>query len=371
MINFDNRLASLKNRRQGTAERDRLEKSLYTFMGDYRPTEAHESLHENTAIKYVIGAMAAVSSESTRISKEEGERVTSTLIDMLATAGINATMRLQGSVALDVHIEGYSDVDMLILKADVFTIQGPALPNTNYIDASDTRPMVDILRELRIQSEVKLVSRYHAADVNTSGTKSIALSGGSLKRKVDIVPGSWFDTHDYQRTRLEAFRAVNIYDKGNHTLIENKPFLHINKVNDRDVQYNGNLKKVVRLMKNIIADMPDYKKAKAEKLTSFDITAIAYSMNERLYCSQHLPLTLLERLRSYLLVISYLEQLRDPLMVPDESRKIFNSDDKIEAAKVLYSEVNDLSLAVQKAIAPYNETYEGEILEKKQVIFFQ
>lgn len=87
MINFENRLANLKNRRQGTAERDRLEKGMYSYYGNLRPTEAYEKLHENAAIKYVIGSMAAVSQESTKVSKDEGERVASTLIDMLKTWG--------------------------------------------------------------------------------------------------------------------------------------------------------------------------------------------------------------------------------------------------------------------------------------------
>ncbi|MEQ5127754.1 hypothetical protein ABN225_13240 [Providencia alcalifaciens] len=370
MINFENRLASLKNRRQGTAERDRLEKGLYSLSGDYRSTEAHEKLHESSAIKYVVGAMAAVSPESTKVSIEEGHRVAATLIDMLKTARISTEMRMQGSVALDIHIEGYSDVDMLILKMDIITVQEPKLPGTNYIDASDNRPMVDIIRELRLQSEAKLKSRYYAADVNINGSKSITLSGGSLRRKVDIVPSSWHDTHDYQREKYEHFRVVNIYDKDNHTLIENKPFLHIKKVNDRDLQYNGNLKKVARLMKNVVADLPDYKKSKAKKLTSYDIAAIAYSMNENLDCSQYLPLTLLENLRVYLLIISYSDTTRDALIVPDESRKIFNSDEKIEAVKILYNEVNELAESVQKAINPLQEKYNGDLLRKKQVIFF-
>lgn len=370
MINFENRLASLKNRRQGTAERDRIEKGLYSFAGDQRAVEAHEKLHESAAIKYVIGAMAAVSAESTKISKDEGERVASTLIDLLKTVGISTEMRIQGSVALDIHIEGHSDVDMLILKEDVITIEGPALPGTHYTDASDNRPMVDIVSELRAQSEAKLKSRYYAAEVDTSGSKSISISGGSLKRKVDIVPSCWHDTHDYQRNKLDHFRAVKIYDKSNHSLIENKPFLHIKKINERDALYSGNLKKVVRLMKNVVADMPDYKKNKAKKLSSFDIASIAFSMNERLSCSQYLPLALLENLRSYLLILSYLDEPRNSLLAPDESRKIFNSDEKIEALRILYAEINDLAIAIQKAISPYQEKYDGETLKRKQVIFF-
>ena len=143
-------------------------------------------------------------------------------------------------------------------------------------------------------------------------------------------------------------------------------FIGVNKC----TQFSGNLKKVTRLMKNIVADMPDYKKSKAKKLTSYDITAIAYSMNESLYCSQYLPLTLLENLRSYLQIISYLDDERNALIVPDESRKIFNSEEKVEALKILYKEVRDLAEAVQKAINPFKEQYDGDVLRNRQVMFF-
>lgn len=370
MINFTKRLESLKNRRQGSAERDRLEKGLYSLSGDYRAPEDYEKLHENAAVKYVIGAMAQVSADSTRISREEGERVASTLMSMLSTVGIDTEMKMQGSVALDIHIEGYSDVDMLILKRDIFTVQGPELPGTSYVDADDTRPMPDIIRELRLESEKKLTSRYHRADVNVTGNKSISLSGGSLKRKVDVVPACWYDTHDYQRSRLEHFRAVRIYDKSNHSLIQNQPFLHIRRVNDRDFRYTGNLKKVARLMKNVIADMPDYKKSKAKILSSFDIAGIAYAMDEDLRCSQYLPLTLLENLRSFLLILACFEDKRFSLLVPDESRQIFNIPDKTEALKILCGEISDLADSVQKAINPSHSTYNGELLRNKQVVFF-
>lgn len=369
MINFENRLASLKNRRQGTAERDRIEKGLFALAGDQRSQEAHERLQESSAIKYVIGSMAPVSTESTNVSIEEGERVATTLIDMLTTSGINTEMRMQGSVALDIHIEGHSDVDMLILKSDILTVQNPPLPGNSYSDANDTRPMVEILRELRHQSENKLKSRYHAAEVDISGSKSIALSGGSLKRKVDIVPSSWHDTYEFQRMRLEKYKSVNIYDKEQHSMVENKPFLHISKINERDSIYSGNLKKVVRLMKNIVADLPDYKKNVVKKLTSYDIASIAYTMNENLDCSQYFPLVLLDNLKTYLLVIAYLDDRRSSLLVPDETRKIFNTDEKIEAVKVLHNEVEQLAIAVQKDISPSQKEYDGALLKNKPIIF--
>lgn len=36
----------------------------------------------------------------------------------------------------------------------------------------------------------------------------------------------------------------------------------MDSIERKDTNYNGNLKMVIRLMKNMIADMPDYKKEK-------------------------------------------------------------------------------------------------------------
>ncbi|AIN65683.1 hypothetical protein DR96_661 [Providencia stuartii] len=93
-------------------------------------------------------------------------------------------------------------------------------------------------------------------------------------------------------------------------------------------------------------------------------------MNERLSCSQYLPLTLLDNLLSYLLIISHLDDERNALIVPDESRKIFNAEEKVEALRILYNEVNDLAEAVQKAINPLKEKYDGDVLRNRQVVFF-
>lgn len=132
----------MKERRQGTAQRYALDQG-YTGLAaayDYRPQESYEKVKDSDAIKYVIGAMAPVSAKSTQVSIDEGERVANTLVSMLETDRINTEFRLQGSVALDIHIEGHSDVDMLILKKDVVLIQLPVLPSTNYTDAPDRDP---------------------------------------------------------------------------------------------------------------------------------------------------------------------------------------------------------------------------------------
>lgn len=128
MIDFERRLKSLKDRRQGTRELALLEHGAGIFdQKDYRAQESYEVLSEGPGVRYAIGAMSPVSPRSTQISIEEGNRVSDTLIGLLKTDGINATKRMQGSVALDIHIEGHSDVDMLILCEDTILVQTPKL----------------------------------------------------------------------------------------------------------------------------------------------------------------------------------------------------------------------------------------------------
>jgi len=367
MIDFEKRLKSLKDRRQGTRERVLLEKGYNTWDSyDFRTNESYEKLSESAGVKYAIGAMAAVDSNSTRVSKEEGERVADTLISSLASEGINAVKRMQGSVAMDIHIQGHSDVDMLIIESDTVLVQTPAKPGS-LIPASDTRPMVEIIANLRSKSEGKLKSRYYQATVDCSKAKSIRLEGGSLKREVDIVPACWYNSHAYQESGLEHDRGVEIYDKKNHKLIGNLPFTHIKLVNDKDEQYGGNLKKVIRLFKNMVADMPDYKKSVAKNLSSYDLASIAYHMGNDLNLPSYMSLGLIEKARSHLAFLYGAHDYRNSLKVPDASRKIFDSNLKYDALEILYKEIDDLAVSIFKELRPYIATYDSSVLTNKVV----
>jgi len=368
MISFEKRLASLKDRRQGTKELVALEEGYSAFDSvDYRIQEAYETLSESPGVRYAIGAMAAVNSQSTDISINEGNRVADTLISMLETSGINAIKRMQGSVALDIHIEGHSDVDMLIICSDTVLVQTPKLDGSKCY-TSDKRPMVEIVADLRNQSESKLTTRYYQATVDCTNNKSIALEGGSLRRKVDIVPSCWYRSHDYQRTGKEYDSGVQIYHKKEHKLIGNFPFKHIHRVNSRDVEYSGNLKKVIRLLKNIVADMPDYKKNKAKALSSYDLAGIAFHMETGLDVPSYMSLSLVEHTRQHLALLKASSAYRDALQVPDERRKIFDIDTKKDALDILNKEVEDLAISIFRELQPHSATYDGRVLNRKAIV---
>lgn len=372
MIDFEKRLKSLKDRRQGSRERaifesaDNITKANVSIeLGlDPRSPESFELLKESAGIKYAIGAMAPVKRESTEISIREGNRVADNLISSLARGGEHTVKRMQGSVALDIHIEKHSDVDMLIIARGSVFYEAPAV--TTYAPKTDPRDMIDIARDIRVKSEEILPLSFPAAKVDCSKNKSIAIEGGSLLRKVDIVPALWFDTIDYQRSGEEFERGIDIYHK-DHLLLRNFPFRHIHNVELRDAIYDGNLKRVIRLLKNVVADMPDYKKNTAKNLTSYDLAAIAYHMGDNLRVDKYLQLGLVENVRLHLSLLELLPEFRNGLSVPDGTRKIFDTAEKVDALKILSAECGDLAKSIHKELSPYAAQYDPSVILRKSV----
>ncbi len=375
MIDFGKRLKSLKERRQGSRERAIHESAMTSIamenaisLGqDIRTSEMYETLRESDSVKYTIGAMATVDRKSTEVSISEGNRVADSLIKSLRVRGINTTSRLQGSVALDIHIKGHSDVDMLIIKESVIQVESPRVIPNNYTDSDDIRTMENIVKEIRLESEDILPRNFPQVTVDCTGNKSIAMSEGSLQRKVDVVPASWFDTIAYQKSKNENDRGIKIYHKGDHELILNLPFKHIQLISNKDSIYNGNLRRVIRLMKNMIADMPNYKKIIAKKLSSYDLAAIAYHMNTDLYLSYEMRLGLVEKTRGHLQKLLTNSLLRMMLDVPDGSRRIFDTSEKARALEVLTSEFAALSESIFKDLKPFVSTYDSRVILNKSV----
>lgn len=175
---------------------------------DVRKKESFETLNEAAGIKYSIGAMAPVDDKSIATSLNEGNRVANSLIKSLKLQGESVASRLQGSVALDIHIKGHSDLDMLIVVENPVNIETPKIEPNWYSTSTDPRNLIDIVRDVRRKSELILPINFPKAKVVCSGSKSIDISGASLTRKVDIVPAIWYDSIKYQMSKNEHDRGI-------------------------------------------------------------------------------------------------------------------------------------------------------------------
>ncbi|OAF16520.1 hypothetical protein AYJ54_37970 [Bradyrhizobium centrolobii] len=308
--------------------------------------------------------MQEVGADYTRISVETAERVGVQLKADLASAGISADFRLQGSVPLNVHIRGVSDVDLLTLDTNFMTYSttGVLSQQGQYSGAPTPRTSMSVLSALRSEAEKILKIKYPKATVDTSGGKAISISGGSLARPVDVVPSHWHDNHAYQVSRQEHDRTVTILNKKVPETIDNLPFLHIKRVGERCDSVFGGLRKAIRLCKNVRADAID--EGTAINFPSFDIASTMYHADmDALKMGIFYELRILGEVQRFLHLLYHDEAFAKTLRVPDNSRIIFDTNEKYAGMKRLSIEIDDLVKEVAKEQVPWLHTPEGQVLK--------
>jgi hypothetical protein len=347
------RLSKLTERRQGLDRLDRISRAdSLSVLAKSLTTDAYvKRAQKQQYTQYALGAMQAVDADYTRISLEEADRVGKQLLVGLGAEGIRVVFRLQGSVPCDLHIRGVSDVDLLVLDDRYLTYDptGVRARTSPYFPTHHV-PLTELLN-LRQRAEAILKEKYPAVDVDTKGGKAIKLSGGSLRRPVDVVPAHWEDTVDYQSSADEEFRGVRILDKTVPTSVFNLPFRHIAQIDRRDEFSRGGLKKSIRLCKNVRADAT--REGTRVNLSSFDIASLMWHAQ-----GSNLTVGASEELKILGETARHLDHLvRNPatareLMVPDGSRKILNVPEKEESLVQLSLEIDDLALQVAREQRP-------------------
>lgn len=350
-IDIEKRLNRLRDRRAGTDRLDRLNRTAMDHVLNRRlEIEPWQKRATNQPFtRYALGAMQEVDAEYTRVSIETAERVGKQLKEGLAAKGWTANFRLQGSVPLNVHIRGVSDVDLLSLDGSYISyMRTGSKALAGFYSGATSETSVQRLQRLRKEAEKILVEKYPAATVDISGGKAIALSGGSLARPVDVVPSHWLDTIAYQASGLERDRGVVILDKKVPETIDNFPFLHIHEIESRCRENTlGGLRKAIRLCKNVKSDA--VADGKDIKLPSFDIAAIMYHADRTaLHSGYFYELAILAETQRFLDYLYNNQTFALSLYVPDGSRKIFDKQEKLGALRSLSVEIDQLAVEVAR-----------------------
>ncbi|HEX8167115.1 MAG TPA: hypothetical protein VF601_15195 [Beijerinckiaceae bacterium] len=352
---INNRLTNLTARRKGLDRVGRLNETaaaeILARSVTQEPWQRRATAQPYT--RYALGAMQAVDQSYTQKSIDEANRVAKQLQDGLP---MPVEARLQGSVPLDVHIRGVSDVDLLVLETSFLTYAryGARGQSGLYSPAGD-RTSLGVLQALRKEAEDLLKRRYWGANVDCSGGKCIALSGGSFERPVDVVPSHWHDTIEYQSSGAEHDRGVTILNKKVPETIDNLPFTHIKRVHDRDSSYFGGLKKAIRLVKNVKNDADNT--SSAEKLPSFDIAALMYHADETVLKAGYINELYILREAQRFLDWCYSNKIESgKLMTPDGIRPVLDSEGKREGLLTISCELDDLVKQVAREQGLYSTT---------------
>jgi hypothetical protein len=351
-MDLKSRYDRLRERRTGliTKSGKRISPLTAEFAARSSLRENYERVSEPPSVKLALGYMQAVEPSFTKKCYEEGERVKARLKEGVANSP-SIDFAFQGSVPLDVHIRGSSDVDLLLLHNEFFTYDQTAINYKTYGNPYMGGSPVEELSSLRKKAADTLRSRYYAANVEM-GPKAIRLSGGSLERDIDVVTSHWHDTVEFARSGNQDYRGIRIYDANSASTVQNLPFLHMKHIREKCQSHRGSLRKVIRLLKNLKADS-DHDIA----LSSYDIAALAWHMTtQALTVPFSVDLVLVARARQHLGQIVANESYRNSLVAPDGSRKIFDTPQKFIGALYLHSEITELEKAIHTELAPLGIT---------------
>ena len=339
-IDYRDSLGRLRSRRLGY---DRDITNLTEALGK---SERYEGRATTSATRYALGAMQAVDAGYTKVCFDEGDRVSKQLREGLAALGRKAEYEFQGSVPLDVHIRGASDVDLLVLHGRWLSYCSTGCLAHTYTTVQVS--MVGEVAQLRKDCEDILDRRNWGAKVDKSGNKSIKLSEGGFKRKVDVVPGHWSDRAEYQASSQKHDREVYVLDKSVPELLSNLPFLHMKRINDKDNVTSGGAKMAIRLLKNLIADSDQ----KVE-LSSYDVAALVWTCPDtRIRFGWLRELSVLVGIERYLTELAADLDRAALLRTPDNTRRIMNSAAKLISLTKLATELSSLVRAVEDELIP-------------------
>jgi hypothetical protein len=289
--------------------------------------------------------MQPIDPEYTERSFTEGESVKSGLAAYLP-ARFAASYEFQGSVTSNTHIKLHSDIDLLVLHG-LFVVRDGYVPSENTFGGSVMGELVS----LRSESSTALRRRFSMATIDNSPGKAIALSGHPLERKVDVVMANWWDTFEYQRSREKSDRGIHILNSRVPETMRNKPFLHNRRLDRKDGR-TGGLRKAIRLLKSL-----KYSSQPQLKMSSYDIASLVYSMTDAaLSVPENAYTTLAKNVYCELKRFVDNSAIRDSLMVPNETRKVFGPDGtSLEALKELQTSLGDLLAGLSHQVSFSNK----------------
>ena len=164
---------------------------------------------------------------------------------------------------------------------------------------------------------------------------------------MDVVPSHWYDNLAYQSSGLERDRSVTILNKKVPETIHNLPFLHIHKINERNILARDGLKKAIRLCKNVKNDANE--EGREINFSSFDIAAAMWHSDiTALSYGVFYELAILAETQRFLDELYHNPTKAKALVVPDGSRCVFDTEEKYNGLKALSSEMDDLAKEVAK-----------------------
>lgn len=317
--------------------RDKLNDLKYRRYGDDLSGDFIKSFSGKVddELLYVHEAMQPVDSKYTQNTYDQCDRVQQHLNKTISVNHSGIEYAYQGSVPLNTHTRRHSDVDMLIITGRYYSLKPPLTPTFPYSGNA-----VNDMIELRKDIVSSIETGFPAVKIDDTGGKAVAISGGSLNRKIDLVPAAWLYNSQSNNSSDLTYRGIKLYDKHEKERIENYPFLHLYLCNNKDLRVQGRFKKLVRYIKNVRKDSEQ-----KIDISSYDATSLIYHQTDsELISTPNNPAALSGAVETFLKRVIFDETFQKTATVPNGTRLLFDGNGlKLSEVIKLYTDICEIN----------------------------
>lgn len=223
-------------------------------------SESFENVEYGPYLKYTLEAMQPLDVAQTRRLYTISGKVLNRIRGFFDERSVNIDLRYQGAVHTNTHIQLNSELEILAI-----------LRPRNKVEAYKSVEKLGTLLMSLFSGEPESFDR-----VDFSNKINIQLSTRRPSVDLSVLPTIWVDTAAYHESRREIDRGIAEYDFQNKTRKSFLPFRNMARVNVKDAKVDGNLKRLLRLIKNLQLDAEE-----KVDLSDYELTCCLYNIHEK------------------------------------------------------------------------------------------
>lgn len=202
---------------------------------------------------------------------------------------------LQGSYAHDTNVYGDSDVDVIVRYGNTFHSNKDQLPADQYaLHEQHYSTAAYQWADLRRDVIAALNSYYGAANVDTTGKKSLKVLPASGRLRLDVVPATEYRKYGYFYSPSSHSRedGIAFYNNATNALIVNYPDQHYANAVAKHGATGDRYKGLVRTFKNMRSYLVDRGHLTKEEAPSYFIQGMVYNVPDGLFVADRSNTTL-------------------------------------------------------------------------------
>lgn len=211
-------------------------------------------------LKYTLESMQPLELAHTKRIYTVAGKVLQRIRGFFDERSVNIDLRYQGAVHTNTHVQLNNELDILAV-----------LRPREKVEAYKSVEKLGTLLMSLFSGEPESFDK-----VDFSNKINIQLSTRRPNIQLNVLPTIWVDTSAYRESRREIDRGIAEYDFLNKTRKSFLPFRNMARINVKDSKANGNLKRLIRLIKNIQLDAEE-----KVDLSDYELACCLYNIHEK------------------------------------------------------------------------------------------